>query len=464
MKRIRRVTFILILNILINILIPIISGFIFSNCDYVYAGELVNNMDIKSHDLTYEQSLNYSIKNLENKDNDFKIGNNTEDKNRKTGKLGNNYNSSKTETKENEINIGDISGTAKEEINFLYDYIKKMKTEEELMNTLDPIDYIKQYIKDGKGNLSFHNILNGVLSLVFKEVKSVLKLCLSIVTIAIICSLLKNLQDAFSDESISEVAFYACYGLIIIVLSKSFIISISVAKDVIANVSDFMSALLPILITMISLSGGITSAATLDPIVLGAVVFIPKIYSNIIIPMILMIFVLEFANNISTEHKITNLCKLFKQVTIWFQGIIVTIFIGLLTIRGITSTTIDAVTLKTTKFAVDNFIPIVGKAFSDAITSVAGYSLIIKNAISSIGLVIVILILLHPLIKLILITFIYKLSAALIEPISDSRITKSLEAAGSSMVLIISCVLTVTLMFFVLIGIMASTGRFIVGG
>ena len=193
-------------------------------------------------------------------------------------------------------------------------------------------------------------------------------------------------------------------------------------------------------------------------------IFIPKVYSNIVIPMILMSFVLEFANNLSIDHKITNLCKLLKQVIIWFQGIIVTIFIGLLTIRGITSTTIDAVTLKTAKFAIDNFIPIVGKTFSDAITSVAGYSLIIKNAISSIGLVVIIIILLHPLIKLILITFIYKLSAALIEPISDSRITKSLEAAGNSMVLITSCVLTVSIIFFILIAIMASSGRFIVGG
>lgn len=458
MKRIRRVTLILIMSLLINILMPIILSLVFSNCDYVYASENFNN--VKGKFLTYEQSQNYEMSNLNNESNQISL----EDNKSTANQLENKYNFSNNNEKENEINVDDISGTAKEEINSLYDYIKKMKTEEELMNNIDPVDYIKQYIKDGKGNLSFHNILNGVLSLVFKEVKSVLKLSLSIVTIAIICSLLKNLQDAFSEESISEVAFYACYALIIIILSKSFIISISVAKEVIANISDFMSALLPILITMISLSGGITSAATLDPIVLGAVVFIPKIYSSIIIPMILMIFVLEFANNISTEHKITNLCKLFKQVTIWFQGIIVTIFIGLLTIRGITSTTMDAVTLKTTKFAVDNFIPIVGKAFSDAITSVAGYSLIIKNAISTIGLVIVILILLHPLIKLILIAFIYKLSAALVEPISDSRITKSIEAAGSSMVLIISCVLTVSLMFFVLIGIMASTGRFIVGG
>lgn len=424
MKRIKRVTLILMAILTISMATSIIPNYTVQKINIVYA----------------------AVESNENSSNNI------------------NFNDKNNQDLEKKANIDELDGSAKEQINVLYDYISKMKTDVELMDNLDPAEYIKTYIKEGKGNISFDTIFNAVLSLFFKEVRSVLKLVVSIVTIAIICSLLKNLQDAFSDESISQVAFYACYVLIIMVLSKSFIISISVAKDVINNISNFMSALLPILITMISLSGGITAATTLDPIVLGAVVFIPKVYSNVIIPMILMGFVLEFANNISTEYKITNLCKLFRQIVIWFQGIIVTAFIGLLTIRGITSTTIDAVTLKTAKFAVDNFIPIVGKAFSDAITSVAGYSLIIKNAISSIGLIVIILILLYPLIKLVLITLIYKLSAALVEPISDSRITKSIEAAGNSMVLIISCVLTVTLIFFILIGIMASSGRFIVGG
>lgn len=180
--------------------------------------------------------------------------------------------------------------------------------------------------------------------------------------------------------------------------------------------------------------------------------------------MILMGFVLEFANNISDEHKITNLCKLIRQCILWFQGIILTAFIAMLTIRGIASNTIDAVTLKTAKFAVDNFIPIVGKTFSDAITSVAGYSLIIKNAVSSIGLVVVMMILIYPIIKLTLMTLIYKISSVLVEPVSDSRITKSLECAGNSMVLIISCVITVSLMFFILIAIMAQAGSYVVGG
>lgn len=373
----------------------------------------------------------------------------------------------------NKININNETSNEEiklenEEVNnkldSLYNYINNMKSDIEIMNDLDPVEYIKGYIKNGEGNLSFKTISDAVISFLFKEVKTVLALSISIIAIAIICSLLKNLQTSFSNEGISNIAFFACYALLIVILSKSFIVSINIATDIIKDLSDFMVAILPVLVMMIGTVGGFTQAATMDPIVVGATLIIPRIYTTVIIPLILITFVLEFANNISTEHKISNLCKLTKQITIWLQGIILTIFIGLLTVRGITSSTIDAVTLKTAKFAIDNFIPIVGKAFSDAIASVAGYSLIIKNAISSVGLIIIILMMLYPIIKLVLISFVYKLTAAVIEPISDKRITSSIAAAGDSLILIMSCVLSVSLMFFILLGIMASAGKFVIGG
>lgn len=350
------------------------------------------------------------------------------------------------------------------QINGLYDYINNMKSDVELLNELDPVEYFKSYLENGQGNMSFKDLGGAIVSFLFREVKTVLSLSLSIVVIAIICSLIKNLQASFSSESISNIAFYACYSLLIVILSKSFIVSLTIATDVISKISDFMAALLPVLVIMLGSAGGITQAATMDPIILGATLIIPGIYLNIIIPLILMTFVLQFANNMSSEHKIDNLCKLLKQITLWLQGIILTVFIGLLTVRGITSSTIDAVTLKTAKFAIDNFIPIVGKALSDSIAAVAGYSLIIKNAISSIGLIVIILLMLYPVLKLALMAFVYKLSAALIEPISDKRITSSIAAAGESLILIMSCVLSVSLMFFILLAIMASAGKFVIGG
>lgn len=346
----------------------------------------------------------------------------------------------------------------------LYDYISTMKSNFELINDLDPVSYIKNYISTGKGNLSFSKICDAAFSLLFKEVKTVLSMCIIIVVIGIICSLIKNLQSAFSSESISEIAFYACYALMLIVLTRTFIISLDLAKDIITQISGFMSKLLPILVVMLGVAGGFTESATMDPIVLGTTIIIPKIYLNIILPLILITFVLQFTNNISTEPKISNLCSLVKSSVLWIQGLILTVYIGLLTVRGITASTIDAVTLKTAKFTIDNFIPIVGKTFSDAIASVAGYSLIIKNAIGSVGLLVLILIILYPIIKIFLSSIILKISSSLLEPIADKRITKAVFSAGDSLILILSSVLCVSLMFFVLIAMMVSAGKFVIGG
>ena len=346
----------------------------------------------------------------------------------------------------------------------LYDYISTMKSNFELINDLDPVSYIKNYISTGKGNLSFSKICDAAFSLLFKEVKTVLSMCIIIVVIGIICSLIKNLQSAFSSESISEIAFYACYALMIIVLTRTFIISLDLAKDIITQISGFMSKLLPILVVMLGVAGGFTESATMDPIVLGTTIIIPKIYLNIILPLILITFVLQFTNNISTEPKISNLCSLVKSSVLWIQGLILTVYIGLLTVRGITASTIDAVTLKTAKFTIDNFIPIVGKTFSDAIASVAGYSLIIKNAIGSVGLLVLILIILYPIIKIFLSSIILKISSSLLEPIADKLITKAVFSAGDSLILILSSVLCVSLMFFVLIAMMVSAGKFVIGG
>ena len=346
----------------------------------------------------------------------------------------------------------------------LYDYISTMKSNFELINDLDPVSYIKNYISTGKGNLSFSKICDAAFSLLFKEVKTVLSMCIIIVVIGIICSLIKNLQSAFSSESISEIAFYACYALMIIVLTRTFIISLDLAKDIITQISGFMSKLLPILVVMLGVAGGFTESATMDPIVLGTTIIIPKIYLNIILPLILITFVLQFTNNISTEPKISNLCSLVKSSVLWIQGLILTVYIGLLTVRGITASTIDAVTLKTAKFTIDNFIPIVGKTFSDAIASVSGYSLIIKNAIGSVGLLVLILIILYPIIKIFLSSIILKISSSLLEPIADKRITKAVFSAGDSLILILSSVLCVSLMFFVLIAMMVSAGKFVIGG
>ena len=325
-------------------------------------------------------------------------------------------------------------------------------------------DYVTTYTKTGQGALTFDKFLEIFLKYGLREITATFKTMSTIIVIAIICALIKNLETAFSNENLSNIAYFACYSLIIIILAKSFYNGVTLARETIQGMSDFMTALIPVLLMLLAGVGSVTEAAVLDPIIIGTVNISAKLIVDILLPIISFAFVLIFVNNISEDSKIENLTKLLNQIVLWLQGIIMTVFIGIITIRGISANTIDAVAEKTVKFAVDKFIPIVGGALSDAISTVAGYSLLIKNALSSVGLIVLIAIVLIPIIKLLAIGFIYKITAALIEPISDKRLVKSVSAAGDSLILITSCLISVSVMFFIMIAIVASAGKIILNG
>lgn len=349
------------------------------------------------------------------------------------------------------------------EVEEFYNYISNMKIEYEILNDIDMKSYIKEYMKNGEGGLSTKKFFKAVLMYGFKEVVASGKIMSMIIIICIICALLNNLESAFSNGNLSNIAYYACYALLIVLIAKTFYIGVSTAKDTIKGMTDFMAALMPVLLMLLATVGGFTQAAIMDPFIIAVTNISARIFVDLIIPLVSISFVLQFVNNISEEYKVDKLAKLLNKTILWIQGTIMTIFIGITTIRSMTSATIDAVAEKTMKFAIDSFIPIVGKSLSDAISTVAGYSLLLKNALSSIGLIILIAIIIMPLVKMLLMSFIYKLTAALIEPISDSRLVKCIGAAGDALILIMASLISVSVMFFIMISIVAAAGKSILG-
>ncbi len=360
--------------------------------------------------------------------------------------------------------IGKIGEKEEREISSLYEYITNIKTQHEIFNDMEPRTFVEQFMKTGKNGFSFKNTSNYIIRFIFREVVASLELVGSLIIIAIVCALLNNLQSAFSKESLSNIAYFACYGVMILIITKSFYMGVELAKNTIISMTDFMAALMPVLMMLLASVGGFTEATLLDPVIMGFATVSSRVYINIIIPIIFMSFVLQFVKNISSDYKISNLTKLLKQIAIWVQGIVMTVFIGVITLRSIAAKTIDQVTIKTAKFAVDNFIPVVGKCLSDAISTVAGYSLLLKNAISGLGLVIILVIVLLPIIKLLIMAFLYKVVAALIEPVSDSRTVDCINSVGDSIILLMSCVISVSIMFFIMVAIIASTGKGIIMG
>lgn len=306
------------------------------------------------------------------------------------------------------------------------------------------------------------SLLNGSKKYIFKEIFANSRLMIELLFLGVFCALLKNLQSSFSSSSVSKIAFYACYLLIVVIIIKSFTLIVALSRDTIDEMINFVNSLMPSLMVLIASVGGFATATMLDP----AIMFISKLFSDIIkdfiLPLTFLIVVLNIVNNLSDDIKISKLVSLLEQTTLWVLGFIMTIFVAFITIRSSTSASIDQVTLKTTKFMVDNFIPIVGKSLSDAVTTVAGYSMILKDAISVVGLVVMLSICIFPLIKLIILAFIFKFVGAIMEPIVDGKIVDCLSSVGGAITILFSSILSVAIMFFIIITIIASTGRLLI--
>lgn len=125
-----------------------------------------------------------------------------------------------------------------------------------------------------------------------------------------------------------------------------------------------------------------------------------------------------------------------------------TVFVGLLSLEGTLSSSVDGLTAKTAKAAVSNFIPVVGKVLGESIDTVIGCASILKNAVGLVGVIIIIGICITPIIKLATLTIIYYLGAALCQPIADEKIVKLLEQMGGTfkILLAITCSVAVMLM------------------
>lgn len=160
---------------------------------------------------------------------------------------------------------------------------------------------------------------------------------------------------------------------------------------------------------------------------------------------------LVLINHTSEKIRLDRLCNLVKNLCTWTLGIFFTIFVGVLTVQGVLAASFDGVSIRTAKYAIETFVPIVGSLFSKTVDMVVGGSLLVKNAVGMAGLIITVMIAFYPAIKILCLITVYKLSSALLEPISDSKVSDCLNDIGNVLTVLFVTVVGVAIMFFLTI-------------
>jgi len=315
-------------------------------------------------------------------------------------------------------------------------------------------DFIK-----GNNEFSIKNLLTGGLEYLLHEVILNGKLLGSLLLLTLFSVLLQTMHTAFEKTSVSKIAYFVVYIVLIFIALNSFYLAVSYAKEAISMMSSFMNALIPLVLGLMATFGSAISVSFFNPITIFLINAIGILVSNFIMPLLFISALLIIVSSLNENHKVTHLADLFRSIAIGTLGIFLTIFIGVLSVQGAASAIQDGVAMKTAKFVTGNFIPVVGRTLTDAADTVLSASLLLKNAVGIVGVAIVIFIAIFPAIKIFAIALIYKIAAAVLQPIADGPIITSLNTISKYIVYILGCLLAVSLMFFLSIVIIVTASN-----
>ncbi|GAB6931899.1 stage III sporulation protein AE [Calditerricola satsumensis] len=309
------------------------------------------------------------------------------------------------------------------------------------------------------GGLQVTGVLKGLATYFLHEVLASGRLLGTIVILTVFSMLLETLQNAFERNTVSKVAYAIAYMVLIGVAVGSFHLAVGYAREAIERMVHFMLALIPLVLTLLAAMGHVVSVSMFHPLIVFLVNVSGTLIAQIVFPLLFFSAVLSIVSSFSDRYKVTQLANLLRTISLGALGVFLTVFLGVVSIQGATSAVADGVALRTAKFLTSQFVPVVGRMFSDATDTVIGASLLVKNAIGLAGVVILLFLCAFPAIKILTLAFIYNLSAAVLQPLGSSPIIGCLGTIGKNLLFVFAALATVGLMFFLSITILIAAGN-----
>ncbi len=308
-------------------------------------------------------------------------------------------------------------------------------------------DLARQAI-EGKLDLSPQSIIKTISKSFFGEFITLASLVRNMILIAILGAFLNNLSLSLNKNHVSELGFYMCYLTIIIILISSFNICSGVMISFINDLCSIMQASLPVVLTLMAMSGNVGSAYVFSPIMAFIINALALFVRDIITPVLIFTAVLQLINYISEKEILQKLATMLKKCTGWAMKGMTLIFVAILSLHALSTPIVNTAVTKTAK-ATLNIVPVVGQALNGAVDMVTYWTSAVKSGVMTAFIISILMICAVPVLKLIAFIAVFKFSAAIIQPVSDPRIVKAIDSIGSiTAVLLGACVCTIFMFVF----------------
>lgn len=315
-------------------------------------------------------------------------------------------------------------------------------------------DFIK-----GEKHFSFQEWVSGIIKFTFHEFLINGKLLGALILLTVFSMFLQSLQNSFEKSSVSKVAYSIVFMVLIILALNSFHVAVEYTNEAISTMISFILALIPLLLALIATSGGVVSAAFFHPVILFLMNISGLVIQYIVLPLLFLATLLSIVSTLSEQYKVTQLANLLRNWSIGLLGLFVTVFLGVISVQGATTAVTDGITIRTAKFITGNFIPVIGRMFTDAADTVISASVLLKNTVGIAGVAILLIIAAFPAIKILMIAFIYKFAAAILQPLGGGPVIHCLDIISKSVIYVFAALGIVSFMFFLSITVIIAAGN-----
>lgn len=312
---------------------------------------------------------------------------------------------------------------------------------------------------EGDGGADFGGVLETVRQSVLSAIREHLGSLAAILAVALISGIVGILTDGNEREGLRGIVTFICLGMCIVAAAYTFTKLASVVSETTSRLSGFMEVAVPVLSTLMTAVGSIGTSAMLRPLTAFLSGSVANIFSTVIIPATLMGGAIAIVSSITGRVGLNELVKLIKTSLKWVIGAVFTVYLGMITVQGVSVAGVDSVVLKSAKYTIDKTVPIIGSAVSGTLDTVLSCTVLIKNATGIAAVLIIASYVLSPLLYIGGATLSFRVSSALCEPVADPRIPSLLSKLADMCNYLFAAVIAVGLMFVITIGLTMAVGN-----
>lgn len=340
--------------------------------------------------------------------------------------------------------------------------VTNLSTEAKRMFSKQSFASVVSQVISGEYVGNSQNFFASAISLFFANIKEFLPTIATIVAISILGGMIGALRPTTNAKSIGNIVHFVTYGLVVVFLGAILANLIDLVANTLKLIKGIFDAIFPILLTLLTAIGGSVSVGIYQPAIALLSGGFASLISYVLMPMFVFSLVFSLVGNLSSNVKLDKFVSFLQGSFKWTMGLCFTIFLGFVSIQGIMAGSVDGLSVRTAKYALKSYIPIVGGYVSDGLSIITASSVLIKNAIGGAGLFLLLSGIISPVLNLVVFMLSLRFMAGIIEPVGDKKIANFVSEMSKSMSLLIALLIAVSFMYLVLTGLVMCSANLLV--